>query len=139
MTRRSSSCDTVGDLAPGSIRRIQGFGVGVAGWLKGGEPVAVAGVLRGDCDMACPTCGHTMASLCGNAEGGVWVRRFLCERCGTVTVEHDGEVQDTYAPKLVERCREFAKNCVRDGSWLAAAWNTAGIDEAICLPEERKA
>lgn len=81
--------------------------------------------------MPCPTCGHTLSHLTDAAPALHW-----CERCGTITVglpDATGVVH-AHAPKLVERCRDYAKLVNNVGG----IWRTLGIAESIHLPGERE-
>ena len=95
--------------------------------------------------MSCPTCDHTMQRLP--------LHIFWCPRCGTLKTP--GEREE--APKLVERCREFAiviypiapanfmsnLNSVQTAfaeaviQSIYARWAQMGIAESINVPSER--
>ena len=85
--------------------------------------------------MACPTCGHTMACL---ADLPHWSQAAYCPRCGTVSVKtfRDDQVirTEVYAPKLVERCRQFEKLVIEGYSKGPECWNGLGIAESIRPP-----
>ena len=81
--------------------------------------------------MSCVTCTHTM-DLIGEADR---CRYYHCPRCGTMFVKSDGSQADRWwAPKLVERCREFEATL---GPAWGALWHRLGIKESIHRPEDR--
>ena len=82
--------------------------------------------------MSCKTCDHTMVCL-GQIQDGD--RYFWCPRCGSLkrVVPADvGGGEDTDAPRLVDRCREFEAWCPQGDKWV-----TMGIAESIHVPGER--
>lgn len=79
--------------------------------------------------MPCVTCGHTMQHL-NCAEALYW-----CPRCGTVT--SGASLHATYAPQLVERCREFGATLATTPTLsLGGHWHRL-VTEAIHTPEGR--
>ncbi len=85
--------------------------------------------------MSCPTCGHTMGRLCVVDD----VAFFHCERCGTAAVKtpHNDEPY-VYAPKLVERCREFQRlHRSNFDEFMGDDWQRLGFAESIAKPEDR--
>ena len=78
--------------------------------------------------MPCPTCSATLECLGVLEDSPV----FLCPRCGTVTSH--GSV---YVPKLVERCRQFARIGLLTEN-AKRSWHCFGLGESIDLPEDRK-
>lgn len=83
--------------------------------------------------MPCPTCDHTLAQIASVPEA---VRVFHCERCGTAVVEFQVvRRQDTYVPKLVERCRQF-RAAMTDGA-DACEFDRLGVTESIYPPDQR--
>jgi ribosomal protein S27AE len=81
--------------------------------------------------VSCPSCGHTMAMLFDSRDRTVW----HCGRCGTVRSGLLGHVEDV-VPKLVERCRQFARE-LSDDAGLLARWESFGVAESIDSPEDR--
>jgi hypothetical protein len=81
--------------------------------------------------MACENCGHTNQRV----SDGTW---FWCPRCGTLTERPAllGAVAAIHTPKLVLRCRKFARE-LSDEPGLMARWKTLGIAESIDPPENR--
>jgi hypothetical protein len=83
----------------------------------------------------CDTCGHTLAVVHNEYP----VRIAHCERCGTLVITGNNVFRTVYVPKLVERCRAFAKQY---GQTLPIVvqmgWHSLGIGESIDRPEERK-
>lgn len=73
--------------------------------------------------MPCPTCDHTMERVVGDV---TW-----CPRCGTIQVDD----ADVGVPKLVQRCRRFAREPMTPEQ--AAAWHRIGLTESINTPENR--
>jgi predicted RNA-binding Zn-ribbon protein involved in translation (DUF1610 family) len=70
--------------------------------------------------MNCTTCSGMMERVAEDA----FTITFWCPRCGTIGGR---------APRLVERCRDFAKK-MDDPDWsgeAAALWKIAGIAESI--------
>lgn len=93
--------------------------------------------------MPCPNCSHTLQNLVTERDNyDIVVRRvFWCPRCGTIRMEvfenGIGSANHTTdeAPKLVERCREFASNSEDDAYY--SELHRLGILEAINIPENR--
>lgn len=74
--------------------------------------------------MPCPTCDHTMHNIGTAGVAGV----FWCPRCGTLKT---GDPEpDIFTPKLVERCREFAKSDYPE-LHSGQLWTRLGIAESI--------
>ncbi len=86
--------------------------------------------------MSCPTCGHTLARVCTQAET---VDHFHCERCGTMVAKYlIGDHVNIYTPKLVERCRELEKCLiVAEQPEGIEALRILGISESINVPADR--
>ena len=74
--------------------------------------------------MSCPTCDHTMESVCDGV--------FWCPRCGTLK---SALLRIGQTPKLVERCRKFGETL---GTSWGQLWVYLGIAEGINLPSERQ-
>jgi hypothetical protein len=81
-------------------------------------------------DPGCPSCSHTIDHL-----GDGW---YHCGRCGTL-VRRSCDLPRVYIPKLVERCRAFAKERIMNitGAGLYESWIRLGIDESINTPGNR--
>jgi hypothetical protein len=86
--------------------------------------------------VTCPTCSETMHRV-GELDSAVW---FWCPRCGTSKCEwpiRDGTSGgDKDVPALVKRCRTFGA-MLKPDSQERKLWLSAGIDEAVNLPEFR--
>ena len=80
--------------------------------------------------MSCPTCDCTMQRL----DTACPIFIFWCPRCGTLKTE--GNVPESEAPMLVDRCRKFGETL--GPSWRQL-WHMLGIEESIALPLERTA
>lgn len=84
--------------------------------------------------MACPTCDHTMEGL-----GPSPVIYFWCPRCGTIL--NSQRNNESTAPKLVERSREFVKTTNHLGKIameLVQKWIQIGLDESVNPPGENQ-
>lgn len=89
--------------------------------------------------MPCPTCSHTMYGM-GEVPAVGGNPLFWCPRCGTIqSVDPGLGTLISETPKLVERCRTFARQRIIDGSpdGDSAAWRQTGIAESINTPENR--
>lgn len=87
--------------------------------------------------MPCPSCGHTLARICTEAET---VDHWHCERCGTMVARYPNGHENVYVPKLVERCRQFEQAEIRALDPLHPApklWHRLGIAESINVPSNR--
>lgn len=81
-----------------------------------------------------------MQSLGGAEQSGI--RLWWCHRCGTLKSAR-GTHEETEAPKLVKRCREFERlmgdHCTaRDYVFLKAFWNSLYLAESINVPADRR-
>ena len=83
--------------------------------------------------MPCPTCDHTLQTI-NRVDGEDTI--LHCPRCGTLQVVFEWRTE-TYVPKLVERCRQFATGLEMDKASDYSSWQRLGIAESINLPEGR--
>jgi hypothetical protein len=81
--------------------------------------------------MACPGCSGTMQLMFLDPHR----RIHHCPRCGATRSVLFGHTDDV-VPKLVERCRAFARE-LSDEPGLMARWETLGIAESI-NPERQR-
>lgn len=82
--------------------------------------------------MSCPNCGHSIQKISNEPARWIW----WCLRCGTL-IDESGASRSSEVPKLVERCRLFAK-CDFMKCSVEQMWHRLGIAESIRPPEERK-
>lgn len=82
--------------------------------------------------MSCPTCSSTMQNL--YQDDGI--KRYWCPRCGTLKyIMRDGR-EDIEKPAIIERAIKFADKLF--GNDLERDWISAGMEEAINLPNNRR-
>ena len=84
--------------------------------------------------MNCPTCSASMRSIVFSPPQGTW----RCSRCGTlkcISQGRDGLQEESEAPELVSRCRQF-KQMAFPGApdWIISIWTRCGINKAIFPP-----
>jgi len=75
------------------------------------------------CYMACPICDHTMQAIAK--------RCFWCPRCGTIKLDHEGEMPDIEAPRIVRVLQSVDKTLRVD-----AAEYVPAIGDAFTLIDE---